>query len=1169
MTTTIDALSSNGSIARKYVVAISGYEKLLTDATAAQVAATTWSSLSWTSTSNVLEGVRVELTNDASITPKDSITTSGRCTIRIPDGDNGFGSAVFKRVTGAETVLTAPLDRDTTTVDVKSTTGFPAAPNSVFIGVERIYYTGKTATTFTGCSRGMYSPFETHSGGSGYAAGFFGETHRFSPDDDTQQAPVVSQLPRTWIGRRVAVHLHTISDGALNSKSDSQRVFAGKIAAISDDAETGETVLELEHVGEEIRNGVVGVDQYTATLQPGLFLSEGRTFRFVDRKEGYADGTANNLEVVASGASGTNQINEGVYSLDELAEKIGAWLAGEKKAGRIYGYYSMKSPVTSNVGLRTVMEWKISDASQLKAYWELRVPGEVSAMLGFLDMDPADSGQTVTWRPSAGCVTNQSNRTQGVAVPFTSIMFKPFGPGRLGQEFATNSVSYECENERGVFYDQYESLPAIIKNACQPGYEHGLFMLDDKQLLVASYDSGLIRNAWIPPLQTISGDEKDAVNYYGRRADEPEAAPLSIKQIYLFESTFHDLLLGLLYSTGTTGYNHATYDTLPVGVGLGIPGVLLNDELERSVNNLTKSKMPLTVMIDEPTPFGDLIGSDLAIRRAFLRFKDQGVECASWQTPTAALAVSTVTGDALALTESTKAIPTGTQASHRTTTTETAEFLCPVVKIDYNRDFGSDREPTYLKTIWIKDLESAAAARASTLKMRNVFKLTGAGADVEALVTEFLAFFPVMSRPVTRMRRTIDPRYWEQLAPGDIVTVTDAFARDPLTGNRGITARPAFVTRVWYSPNGMTGEVDLLFIDVHRGSELSPAAQVDESVTGGGFTAGYNSGTKTIRLREHAYSNSIFLQTRRGTVAWEEADDATNFVAGDAITIVERDPSNTAAPLTWDRNIVSVTGNDVVHDDVALAAFDTTKQYVITAQRYTSCQASQKDAVFQADDATEFVQSTELPWHYSVTAENYDFTPNNTEKGELIPDSAAGDGRPEDPAHLRTSIVTVNAFIDYKSAHQSPFLWDTPAFAFLSGYGTTVWAPLFAGPIYLGLDGHTNAVTRYLTVAPLWKSNGVEDSYIRVTLSRVIPQLGPSISIGVGTPYNDPQYVGEFSQAQWGPYMSGTLKTDTDATLSIAVKDLFFGYAWLVIEGAAVATCYGLGKCIEGPRVTP
>lgn len=69
-----------------------------------------------------------------------------------------IGSAILSAVMEggggiAATALSAAIDDDDVTISVDSTDGFLAA-DWIVIDDERILYTGKTSTTFTGCTRG-------------------------------------------------------------------------------------------------------------------------------------------------------------------------------------------------------------------------------------------------------------------------------------------------------------------------------------------------------------------------------------------------------------------------------------------------------------------------------------------------------------------------------------------------------------------------------------------------------------------------------------------------------------------------------------------------------------------------------------------------------------------------------------------------------------------------------------------------------------------------------------------------------------------------------------------------------------------------------------------------------------------------------------------------------
>lgn len=79
----------------------------------------------------------------------------------------GFGAGGWGGATAiaATTTLNGALNSSATTITVVSTTGFAAA-GSIGIDGEYITYSGKTATTFTGCTRGVGSTATSHSSGA-------------------------------------------------------------------------------------------------------------------------------------------------------------------------------------------------------------------------------------------------------------------------------------------------------------------------------------------------------------------------------------------------------------------------------------------------------------------------------------------------------------------------------------------------------------------------------------------------------------------------------------------------------------------------------------------------------------------------------------------------------------------------------------------------------------------------------------------------------------------------------------------------------------------------------------------------------------------------------------------------------------------------------------------
>jgi hypothetical protein len=1165
-----------GSFAQKLVVAIEGCQYLLSDAPEASVIQA-WAGSDWT---QCLPGLFVELKNMHTLQPWQPFTGGGSCTVRVvdTDGSDTFGILVNRRLAGAESELTETVDRNDTTIPIASSQDF-ASSGTAYIGTEAVGYTGVTATSLTGATRGKWSPFGCAPSGSG--GNRFAGHHRVGPDSyQVLTKPLVTQLPRVWLGKRVGVWLHTWSEQeqSLNSRDEAQLLYAGRIAGIADDPNDGATVIDVSPVHDEIANGVIGRDFPTAKVAEGLNIVAGRMFLFQDNMYTGSLQTSDPLTVVASGATGTNEMNAGRYTLGELCEKLNAWLAGEKAAARIYGYYRWASPVTSNVGLRTKCYWIIGDSGNEPVAWGIDMPGEVMAFLGLRSNEPAYSGQVQKFSVSG--YSNQNKIAEGESVPFTNLVFKPSGPGRLTQD-ASQTITYLLEDQRGTFVNQYSCLPAVIKASCDSSLTWGVFLLNENTLIVGSYSTGVLSNCWLAPFQITADKDKESASYIGRRADEPEGGDITIRQILILESSLSTLLSTLIYGTGTAGYNHSTFDALGYGFGLGIPGELLGGSFDNSLTNLPQSNAPVAVVIDEPTKFSELFSADLIIRRGLLRWKDESFEFAQWKTPMASNAVA-------ALTEDNKAAPSGHLENHRVATLETAEHARPVVKVDYARDFAVGRDGQYLKSLQLEDAtavdDAGGDVKAFTIKARNAYHdFQGTGAAVEALIPEFLAFMPAVARPGRILTRSIDSRLFESIAVGDVVTVSDKFARDPISGEREIGSRPAVVTRISYdlggpSSNGtvrqMGGEVELMFLDLHRSEIYAPAAQVDDTATNGG----YNAGTKVLTCYEHKYSHTVTITVNWGRISRsfhvEEDADATWFEVGDEVNVIEMDPADPANPLTWSDTVASQTGDTLLGLTTGLAGWDSSKKYRIVPQKYSEVALSQRDYSYQADSTDRMVEDLVPFFHYAGSSDETKFIENTgDEPAELIPEMAYGDGRPQDPGYDRALIHSLNGAVDYKTAHQAPQLWWQRCRASADGAADPDWVVLFMGPIFLGLDTHSAVLTRSLTVAPFFGSGGLPaggyQSRVRVTLARMKPQMQTAQSpyeLGIVPRYGNPHFTGEFSQtAEWST-TSTTLQTGADKTVSISVKDLTWGYAWLIIEGVNDAYCWGLAKCIEGPR---
>ncbi len=1182
---TLTALQA-GSLAYIYVLAIEGYPYLLTNGDPNK-AVLAWSGTDYT---KALPGLFVNLDSQQSIDPNDAFANEGgTLTFSVhPDPTDQFGIDAHRMNDGAEallmmqanrygTIYAAPtqsqLDLSTIVQNLAVDNGTTFSTGDAYIGTECISIQSADHDALWTNVRGKYSPFGTLGGGGSR----FAQHHRVVSDTNgVMLNPVVSQQPRTWAGRMVSLHMHKVDGtGLLNSKADSLRVFVGRVATISDDPETGHTVVECDHLLRSIKSTLLGRDMYSATIPEGMQLRAGWVFSIADTVIHLAstlEKSGNDLVVVASGASGSNQVNAGRYSLEEICSILNAWLAGELAAARIQGSYSWASPVTTESGPRTQIQWSMGSSGGDQCEWRLSMPRQVGVFLAVDGSDANPSGVTSgTTQISIPGLGARVNITSGWYVPWRIVLFQQ-GGSAADDANAQINWTFDIDGDRGVVIDQYDRLPATMKPASSSGLAWGIFLVDEKYLILGSFDpqTSSITNC-IPAPYALPGTQvSPSLETFGRRSSDTTSGPLPLRQILILETKLSDFLKAVFYGTGTPGYNHPAWDLLGHGLGLGIPGQLLGDLFDRSVDALPNVDAPIAIVISEPTTISDVLGADLLLRRAFPVWRANfgadgcgGFAFNHWQTPNTDDAV-------LALAEANKAEPSGNVSNHRSATILTDKWVKNVVKIDYDRDITVNKDGTYQATLTLEDRASVddtgGDARVMTIEARNTFRqFAGTGAGVEAIAPGYLALMPLFSRPIRISTRSIDQRAFEGYAPGDGVIVTDAFMRDPATGQRGVTQRGAVLTRIRYNPGGlqpgdlstqgMVGEVDLMFLDLHRYGAYVPSAAVDSSVNVYGFTSGYSATTRELVVKAHEFSETT------------ELADADRFNAGDRIVIHEADPSTPESAFVFPCGIFSKSGNTFTLDR-AIAGFDSAKSYRVTYDAYGQCGPTslQLAKVFQASVATGKIQNVGLPFQWASSGEPNTYAGNGADPAEFLPACAYGDGRPWDVGNERALLRTLNALLDYKTGHNTPFLVQGLAPA----TGLAAYTVVTTAPIFLGMETCATNITRLLNVAPFLRSSTGATGVVRVTLSRqppvVTPGLDQTLLVGLLTI----SFVDLFSQTSWNVGAIGgsdtTWSTGTPQTLQINVKDPNTGVAWLTIETQGRAETKGLAICQESAR---
>ena len=122
----------------------------------------------------------------------------------------------------------------------------------------------------------------------------------------------------------------------LTTLDQSHCAFAGTIAEIGE-GERGETTLALEDVRRTIFQTQLMRDPFKAKLKEGVYVKAGDRFSIRTTRQvsggGTTVGIGNDLVGTVS-ASGANQIEPGIYTVQELGARLLSWLQAEKIADK-------------------------------------------------------------------------------------------------------------------------------------------------------------------------------------------------------------------------------------------------------------------------------------------------------------------------------------------------------------------------------------------------------------------------------------------------------------------------------------------------------------------------------------------------------------------------------------------------------------------------------------------------------------------------------------------------------------------------------------------------------------------------------------------------------------------------------------------------------------------
>lgn len=1063
------------------------------------------------------------------------------------DGDvsDVVGRSLFKRSGGVETTLVSALSPTATTVSVRSAAGFASA-GVVHIGPEAVGYATNNSPVveeLDDLTRGLYSPLHTESDGRYYRTHWVRNTSLTSAPPYTIDLPViVSDEPRRWQGRWVSLWLCARRGDVVDGPDDAHRAFAGVIAQI-DQGQHGEIVIELESAARRIAETQLMGDPFQAKLAEGVYLSAATAGAFECQTQRLTTSAviddADPLVIVVGTPASANEIQEGRYTVNELGQAIAAWLQAEYAAGRIAFSVGYDATYDTGTGTRGVLSYADPVSGSASRVVRLSFPSEqVSRYLGWDGSDASlSSGERDDYKRS------------------------PRPPLRVSLWDA--SGTWRLVEPRGTWIDQSSLLPPSVRDPA--GLAQGVLRIGDRgHAVVRRTSDTLFSNAF---------DSRELNRYLAQLAFEAEseityddAPDVSVSQVIVAEAPFGELLLKILLSTGGLNHNHSTYDTLPETFACRIPYEVFGADFETDVAQLSGVNDTLSVIVSKPTRFVDVFSADLLLRWCCLVWGNGRLRLQAWGTPTAASAVYD-------LGEADKATPAALASSdsQRPRASESEALLRNVVTIHYGRDQAGD----LVNELYFADRDSLAAygERPVKIEARNTLGSSAIG-DLQGTLSRWAATWPLFSRPVLIVERTVSLPWFERLVPLTHVTLTDRGIRspetgalyDPATGEGGLQGWPGIVVSNRHSwggarpglggpppaPDQALGEVAIMLFDRVDGAAYSPAAEVDSTASSGGFSAGYSSGALTLRTLPHAYSESF------------DPADASRFVAGDEVRILEIDPDGPSTPTTWQRTIASVSGNDLVLTSaLSSPAWDAAKRYRVVPASYTATAATQRSTVYQAHYTSGLVSSTRAPWGLVVSGrgQNANGVFTTAAPTELPARYAAiehNDGSPLDAGAAANLARLVNNLVSYKTAQQSANLYGDAMGGVSAGYELLEMRLIFVG---VGVLSGNQTVR--LEVAPMFRSKTGASVTVRVTLARFRPQGDSRVDVERVAPYVDATWTTTSTTAVIG----ADTELDTRHLERAAGPD--GGWAWLYVESTSDAEYSGLARCALGPVEAP
>lgn len=1139
MGTTSDAIRTRSGVQLGYVCAIEGYRFLLTSGSPT-AATTAWAATSW---SEALSGLEVSGTIDQRLEPWSNELPIRSLTIRVlPLEDDQFAKDVFTAKPTIRRELTLGFDTGDSAGGSFDITVQDATPwnglNFAYVNGEAFEVDSASGSliSVTADGEGFFSPF----GGNNGAANRFPGAHSTAPNTNLNtydaNAPVyVTDAPATWIGKKIGLFVHRIVDGVWDVKSEASTHFAGTINAISE-APDGATIVQCEGIERALLETTLMQDQWSAKPLEGYLFKDGDYLQagFMQRSGTIFSSLSGHVTAKDSPSGSSDEFQAGRYTAEEIGVLLADALDQDATLGVSGSGKTLRwsAQVTSaNKGPRFVLT--AQEGSAVDGFIQLHASdASILEFLGFNNHEVASDGNPAYRGPTN--FNSSKISMEGDVAPYR---YSPLARGSTVQ-------TLELDTSDGKFFDHTSMLPPAAQEYIDTGETWSFFSLGDSVLFLARKDSA----TKLSEIRTnvFDGLSADTTSIKGLRLGE--SGTVRVRQVFFATDTFCSLVAKLFASTDGQGTNHTDHDVLPWGAG--IPFDLLGSAFVQSLSALEQSgaEDSISLLIEKPTRLWDAIRSDFILRMASPIWKNGGLQIAQLNVPNASTADHT-------LTEHNKI------DSQKTASQQTSAYLCSTLKIEYNRLPFSDK---YQDSHIARDIASYEAAGGAgitkTIKSRNSYNgIDSTGSSIEALAEVITSrFLPVFARPLRIWTRSIGHNHFH-IAPGDSVTVSDNWVRDPSTGARSVSNRPGTVigvrTQFGIAGGGeYFGEVDILYTEEDRMFPLAPSME-HVATNDGSFTAGWDAAATELAVYQNRFSEAA------------TEDDSAAFAVNDAVRVCEIDPSDPSAAASFVDTIASITkdspggGMDAIEltngfGSGGRPAFDSSKRYYVNFDAYDQVGADQKLHAFLGDEGDGQILDVADPNIVADALKLTDSTADLTELPEYHAEEQYGDGEPLSTSFVRGQCRMLNNLINYKTAPHMPVHGYSNVTCSTSG--ASEYVVMWVFPFFLGSGRFPGGRTRKLNVAPFLRS-GLGTVTCRVT-SSANPPKGTD-----ATGFTDTEWFGPKKQITFTTSSTVNFEAPTAQELEIVRGEGFPELTWITVEGNDLCQFRGLPELWLGP----